>query len=318
VADHVITAGRAGLPLEAIARIATETGVQMAIGFVPTKIYPVFAGGDLEPYNAYGVTAGPLERVLDLGYEPEPTTELGPTEVALSTELATEFGARRGDTITLRLGDGALVERTVAGVFSRALGFGDAILPAASIEDHVTEPLIATVMIRTDPMRPVPQSIWAAFEADHPGARVGGPELVIDADEARANIQASFNYVLLGMVVAFSLIALINTLVLSVSDRVREFAQLRLVGVTRRQIKQMMRWEALIVTTIGCILGGAVAFMTLVPFSKAVTGSVIPYAPWTQCVAIALAALTAAVIGNAIPTHLALRSRPVDAIGVRD
>ncbi len=65
-------------------------------------------------------------------------------------------------------------------------------------------------------------------------------------------------YVLLALAVVIAVIGIINTLALSVLERVRELGLLRAVGMSRGQLRQMIRWEAVIIAVLGAVLGLAV------------------------------------------------------------
>ena len=62
-------------------------------------------------------------------------------------------------------------------------------------------------------------------------------------------------YVLLALSVIVSLFGMVNTLVLSVFERTRELGMLRAVGMTRRQVRRMIRHESVITALIGAALG---------------------------------------------------------------
>ncbi len=62
-------------------------------------------------------------------------------------------------------------------------------------------------------------------------------------------------YVLLALSVVVSLFGMINTLVLSTFERTRELGMLRAVGMTRRQVRRMVRHESVITALIGAALG---------------------------------------------------------------
>jgi putative ABC transport system permease protein len=62
-------------------------------------------------------------------------------------------------------------------------------------------------------------------------------------------------YVLLALAVVIAFIGIINTLALSVLERLREIGLLRAVGMTRRQLQSMVRWEAVIIAVLGAVLG---------------------------------------------------------------
>ena len=63
---------------------------------------------------------------------------------------------------------------------------------------------------------------------------------------------------LLGLSVLISLFGVVNTLVLSVFERTREIGMLRAVGMTRRQVRRMIRYEGVVTALIGGALGIAV------------------------------------------------------------
>ena len=62
-------------------------------------------------------------------------------------------------------------------------------------------------------------------------------------------------YVLLALSVIVSLFGIVNTLILSVYERTREIGMMRAIGTTRRQVRQMIRYESVITALIGAILG---------------------------------------------------------------
>ena len=68
-------------------------------------------------------------------------------------------------------------------------------------------------------------------------------------------------YVLLGLSVIVSLFGVINTLVLSVFERTREIGMLRAIGMTRRQVRRMVRHESIVTALIGAALGIAVGIV---------------------------------------------------------
>ena len=62
-------------------------------------------------------------------------------------------------------------------------------------------------------------------------------------------------YVLLALSVIVSLFGIVNTLVLTVFERTREIGMLRAIGMTRRQVRRMIRHESVITAMIGGVLG---------------------------------------------------------------
>ncbi|WP_367048637.1 ABC transporter permease [Streptomyces sp. Je 1-332] len=70
-------------------------------------------------------------------------------------------------------------------------------------------------------------------------------------------------YLVLGVVVGFSVISLLNTQILATTERRREFMLQRLIGATRRQVLRMLTVEALMISLAGLLLGPLVAAATL-------------------------------------------------------
>ena len=80
-------------------------------------------------------------------------------------------------------------------------------------------------------------------------------------DEFKSNFEAPINkllnllYALLALSVIVSLVGIINTLVLTVFERTREIGMLRAVGMTRRQVRMMIRYESIVTALMGAALG---------------------------------------------------------------
>jgi putative ABC transport system permease protein len=77
----------------------------------------------------------------------------------------------------------------------------------------------------------------------------------------------------------------------------------------------MARWEAALVITIGLGVGLAIAAAALLPLSHAFNGG-LPYVPTRPFAAIVGISVLLAVLALTLPTRRALRTRPVEAIGI--
>ncbi|MBA3366849.1 MAG: ABC transporter permease [Actinobacteria bacterium] len=94
-----------------------------------------------------------------------------------------------------------------------------------------------------------------AAVADYPDARVQTQAEWIEKEDKEFQQFLSMLYVLLALSVIVSVFGIINTLVLSVFERTRELGMLRAVGMTRRQVRRMIRHESVITALIGAALG---------------------------------------------------------------
>lgn len=84
---------------------------------------------------------------------------------------------------------------------------------------------------------------------------------LIDSAEFKAsqlntlNMAMSFMYLLVLMLAIPGLIAMVNTLSINVIERTREIGMLRAIGSTRKQVKQMVFSESLLLSALGTALG---------------------------------------------------------------
>jgi putative ABC transport system permease protein len=75
-------------------------------------------------------------------------------------------------------------------------------------------------------------------------------------------------YALLALAIIVSLFGIVNTLVLSITERTRELGMLRAIGTSRRQIRKMIRYEAIITALLGGILGAALGIVLALLVSR--------------------------------------------------
>lgn len=123
----------------------------------------------------------------------------------------------------------------------------------------------------------------------------------------------TLNFVVIGMVVLFTAIMLVNTLVAATAHRRREFGQTRLAGATPRQVLAAVALESAVLTVTGVVCGTVASVFTIVPFGLARRDSAVPAGDvWTYIAVVALAAaLTGATSWAA--TRRAIRVPAVEA-----
>jgi putative ABC transport system permease protein len=100
-------------------------------------------------------------------------------------------------------------------------------------------------------------------------------------------------YVLLALAIIISLLGIVTTLALSIHERTRELGMLRAVGMSRKQVRRLVRYEAVITALIGAVLGTilGVIFATLVSRPLADEGFELSYPIVTLLILLILAAL---------------------------
>jgi putative ABC transport system permease protein len=126
---------------------------------------------------------------------------------------------------------------------------------------------------------------------------VQNQEQLKENQESQVNALLLLVYALLSLAVIVSLFGIVNTLALSIHERTRELGMLRAVGMSRRQVRTMVRYEAVITALIGAILGMVLGVLmaALVSRPLADEGFTLSYPIATLILLLALAALAGVV-----------------------
>uniref|UniRef100_A0AAU3GLT5 ABC transporter permease n=1 Tax=Streptomyces sp. NBC_01401 TaxID=2903854 RepID=A0AAU3GLT5_9ACTN len=298
-ADHVIT-DPAGVPVDTAARAARAPGVDAAVGVLSTQVLvPVGSGefASLQGSAAQGVTGSGAElaKVQDLDVREGSLEGLGTGRIAIDTTLAQSTGAGVGDRLPLYLPDGTKAGPEVVAVYGRGLGLATVTMDRASLAGHVTSGFDSTVLVRGGSEK----SLGALGEVTD--ASGYATERSLDAE-----VGAWSNNTMAAVLGGFAAVAAVNTLVMTVLDRRRELGTLRLIGSTRRQVLQMLRWEGLLVSAVGVVIGTAIAAATLIPMMNGLTGQA-PYVPPLVYGSFAVAAGGLALLAVTLPARAALR-----------
>jgi ABC-type antimicrobial peptide transport system permease subunit len=237
----------------------------------------------------------------------------------VSSNYAEDHGISVGDVLTLRSTADRSAEITVVGTF----------------EPPPFYPLIESVNVSTvlfDELYDRPRNRWTwANVAGEPndedraeleGALAGFPDTQletreewIEREDADINTFISFLYVMLTLAVFVSIFGMINTLVLSVYERTREIGMLRAIGMTRRQVRRMIRQESIITALIGAAIGLPLGIFLAALVNAALSEYNIRFSiPWIQLVILTIVAIVIGILAAIAPARRAAKLNPLEAI----
>jgi putative ABC transport system permease protein len=311
--DLAITSTGAGLPAATLADVRTTPGVRSAVALTPTTLGPSLGASD--DTVAAEVLTGGQGGGLDVGVTVGSLAALHGDTLALGSQRAAAAHAKVGDRVAIMLGDGTRTRATVVAIYSRALGFGEALLAPELAAGHQTAPLLGTILVQAGDPAAVGRRL-RGLASRYPGLRVSDRASVATATDTDRETNRWLGPLFVALIFAFSSIAVVNTLTMIGLQRGRELGLLRLVGGTPGQVRSMARWEAGLIIAIGLGVGLAISATALLPLSHALTGNLRPFVAPAQLAAILGGSALLALLALALPTRRALRSRPVEAIGV--
>ena len=164
------------------------------------------------------------------------------------------------------------------------------------------------------PSEQAKDSVDAAL-ADYPDARVQTRQEWIDKEDEEFQQFLSMLYVLLALSVIVSVAGIINTLVLAVFERTREIGMLRAVGMTRRQVRRMIRHESVITALIGAALGLPLGIFLGALIIEALSQYEVQFKiPVGQLILFAVVAVVVGMLAAILPARRAARLNVLRAL----
>jgi putative ABC transport system permease protein len=183
--------------------------------------------------------------------------DLGADTIAVFEDVAKDKNLSIGDRVPVVFKDTGGQELTVAMIYGESQPAGDWLLGTETFEANVDDQYDYQVFVRKADGVDTPTA-RAAIEqvADgYPGAKVLD-QAGYEADQTMFIDQLlNLIYVMLLLAIFIALLGIANTLALSIIERTRELGMMRAVGMTRTQLRSMIRWESVIIAIQGTLLG---------------------------------------------------------------
>jgi putative ABC transport system permease protein len=243
--------------------------------------------------------------------------ELGSDGAFVDDGFADDHELRVGAPVELTFPNGERATYTVKGIFDPPAGgspFGSVTISTSAWDEHVENPrnLYSFVAMEGGESDENTQALEAAL-ADFPNAKVQTRQEFIDNRLSGLNSVLNILYVLLALSVLVSLFGIVNTLILTVFERTREIGMLRAIGMTRRQIRRMIRHESIITALIGAAIGIVLGIVLAALLIARVEFIDFTF-PTVQVVIFVLAAIFVGVVAAIFPARRAAKLDPLEAI----
>jgi putative ABC transport system permease protein len=316
VADYAITAQNnfSPIPIEAAEAAADAPGVR-EVANVRTGEALVYG----EPSSVTAVTANAGSAIkLDWKDGSQAVfSELRDDGAFVDDGFADDHNLTVGSPISITTPAGKQLDLTVKGIFDPPAGgspFGNVTFSSDTFDANYDQPQNLYSFVETD--GGVTDANTQSLEtvlADFPNAKAQTREEFKDNQVSFLNNILNILYVLLALSVVVSLFGIVNTLVLTVFERTRELGMLRAIGMTRRQVRRMIRYESVITALIGAVLGiilGIVLAGLLVWRVDFIDFAV----PVGQVLVFAVAAIIVGIIAAIFPARRAARLNPLQAL----
>jgi putative ABC transport system permease protein len=190
---------------------------------------------------------------------PEVLSALGPTDAVVDEGWASKNDLDVGDTFVTTTASGEKLNYTVRGSFTdNADFFGNYVASGVNATAYGEGENATNLFIKLAPgadVGAIHSRIDEVLDTAFPTAKAEDQEELKDSISSQLNQLLGVVYALLFLAVIVSLFGIVNTLALSIHERTRELGLLRAVGMSRRQVRRIVRYEAVITALIGAVLG---------------------------------------------------------------
>jgi ABC-type antimicrobial peptide transport system permease subunit len=244
---------------------------------------------------------------------------LGTTNAIASQNYADDHDLEVGSTITMRSTDGRDATVTIVALYEPPPFYP--LLDSISVSNELFDSLWdrgrnrwTWANVPGDPTAEAKSRMEQAI-AGFPDTQLETREEWIQREDSDFNEFISFLYVMLTLAVFVSIFGMVNTLVLSVYERTREIGMLRAIGMTRRQVRRMIRQESVITALIGAALGLPLGIFLAALVNTALSEYDVRFSiPWAQLVILTIVAIVIGILAAIMPARRAAKLDPLQAI----
>ncbi|MBC7631545.1 FtsX-like permease family protein [Aeromicrobium sp.] len=238
-------------------------------------------------------------------------------QISLEKDTAAALGVKVGQKLQLTFAAGK-VPVTVSGLYTSTYVVAGAITPFSTVTAGKLQRADSNIAVNAKPgvdKVALGRSLDAATK-DFPTVTVQNRDDFATSQRAQVDQLLYLIYALLGLAIVIAALGIVNTLALSVIERTREVGLLRAVGLARRQLRRMVRLEAIAIALLGAVLGIVAGLLFGVVLQKAVQDQGITdlAVPWVRLAVFVVVAGLVGVLAAALPARRAAKLNVLQAI----
>jgi putative ABC transport system permease protein len=317
--DYVVTAKDGWTPIPArTAAALRETRGVAAVTTVREDQAKAF--GEVMTVN--GIEPGTVEGAIHYHWKSGSSADLRDLSgngAIVTKKFAEDHDLAAGDRFRMLTPSGKRLELRVAGIDDRPrfnpLELADVSVAQGPFARSFEERDPRLTFVKLDPGAPASQHALQQTVDRYPGAYLRTSDDYEELNQSWIDGMVGILYTLLGLSVIVSLFGIVNTLALAVLERTRELGTLRAVGMTRRQVRRMMRHESIIVALIGAVLGMTVGLVLAGLVTHALSSEGLEFSiPAGTLVAFLVVAIAAGMLAAILPARRASRLNVLEAL----
>jgi putative ABC transport system permease protein len=243
---------------------------------------------------------------------------LGNDGAVLPDNVAEDKNLGVGDTVSVLSTDNRNDEFVVRGIYDGSPFYpllGSASVSQAAFDDLYNRPRNRFTLLNVPGDPGAAKAGVERVLEGFPDTRIQTRQEWIDKEDREIQQFLLLLYVLLALSVIISLFGMVNTLVLSVFERTRELGMLRAVGMTRRQVRRMIRHESVITALIGAALGLPLGILLALLVTRALSQYDLQFAiPAGSLIVFVVVAIIAGLLAAILPARRAARLHVLEAL----
>ena len=235
-------------------------------------------------------------------------TNLVPGDVLVEQDTARSAHLSVGDQIPMTTETGLQSTVTVRGIYRDQALLQGFVLPISEFDRVFHQPRLQAVFVRLAPgtNESAAGQVLTGALRPFPGVVARSKQQVETVVGNRVNSVLALFYALLALVVAMSLLGIVNTLKLSLHERTRELGMLRALGMTPAQTRMLIRDESIITAALGAIAGVVLGVLLAWIVTLALAGDGVVFAlPVLQVLGLLALGLLAGVVASVLPARRA-------------